>query len=147
MFFIRRGFLFLAFHKALTDFNTLLASCPGGGKGRHKGLKIPRLATAVPVQFRPRAFICFIWKLFIFPHIYSEIRKQDSRCHWNTFPPFLLIFMSNCGIPLSTSDLLDFEEVKKKSARTIHLWYDEINWSIYPIPLPPYLSLFNVVTR
>lgn len=29
--------------------------CPDGEIGRHKGLKIPRLETAVPVRFRLRA--------------------------------------------------------------------------------------------
>ena len=29
--------------------------CPGGGIGRHRGLKIPRPLSVVPVQVRPRA--------------------------------------------------------------------------------------------
>ena len=31
------------------------AACPGGGIGRHEGLKIPCLSNGVRVQFPPRA--------------------------------------------------------------------------------------------
>ena len=34
--------------------------CRGGGIGRRKGLKIPRLATAMPVRARPPA-LCYPW--------------------------------------------------------------------------------------
>jgi hypothetical protein len=36
--------------------NQLSDNSPRGGIGRHKGLKIPRLVTTVPVQFWPWAF-------------------------------------------------------------------------------------------
>jgi hypothetical protein len=39
----------------LTTFSGTSLPCPGGGIGRHEGLKIPCLSNGVRVQFPPRA--------------------------------------------------------------------------------------------
>ncbi len=46
---------------------------PGGGIGRRKGLKIPRLVTIVPVRLRPRApfYIALLYE----EHILSCLKK------------------------------------------------------------------------